>query len=164
VARLVLLSGHIGSGKSTLAGRLRDRFGCEVVGTRAMLEARLPAGPAPTREQLQQFGASLDSRTRWRWLAEELSRPVGQLADDAVLIVDAVRRGEQVDAIREAFGSRVSHVQSIRCDAPIWHSVVFQELLTGCVSHYRDMPHLPRRTGGLIVLCWHPTRRGSSAT
>lgn len=110
MARLVVLSGRISSGKSTLAAQLESQFGIERIRTRALLEARLSAGRPATRTNLQQQGELLDSRTRGRWLAEELGKALASHPDTAVVLIDAVRRSEQVEAIRAAFGSRVTHV------------------------------------------------------
>jgi adenylosuccinate synthase len=110
LARLVVLSGRISSGKSTLAAQLAIQFGLERIRTRELLEARLSAGRPATRANLQRQGEILDVRTGGRWLAEELGKALASHPDIAVVLIDSVRRSEQVEAIRAAFGSRVTHV------------------------------------------------------
>jgi adenylosuccinate synthase len=110
LARLVILSGRISSGKSTLAAQLESQFGLEQIRSRELLEARLSAGRTATRANLQKQGELLDTRSHGRWLAEELGMALVSHPDTAVVLVDNVRRSEQVEAIRAAFGSRVTHV------------------------------------------------------
>jgi adenylosuccinate synthase len=108
VKRLVLLSGRIGSGKSELGSGLADQYGARRLKTRALLEATL--GPKPSsREALQAEGERLDRRTKGAWLAGAIARDIAR-EDVDLLVVDAVRRLEQVEAIRAAFGPRVTHV------------------------------------------------------
>jgi adenylosuccinate synthase len=109
VKRLVLLSGHIGSGKSELATGLVEQYGARHVKTRRLLEATLGGGKASSRESLQAEGERLDRRTSGAWLAEAIARDLAR-EDSDLVVVDAVRRLEQVDAIRAAFGARVTHI------------------------------------------------------
>jgi adenylosuccinate synthase len=114
VTRLVVVvSGRIGSGKSTLALALEERFGIERLRTRELLIQRLAASTAPSRLALQKQGERLDQRTRGRWLADELGRLLVERGPDASVLVDSVRRADQIDAIRAAFGTAVVHVHLV---------------------------------------------------
>ena len=62
------------------------------------------------RAALQHAGEALDRRTKGRWIADALARALLDLPSDALVLVDAVRIERQVKAVREAFGSRVTHV------------------------------------------------------
>lgn len=111
MARLVVvISGRIGSGKSTLAAALEGRFAIERLRTRELLVQHLEAGETATRSRLQKQGASLDHRTRGRWLADELGRLLLERGPQASVAVDSVRRADQIAAIRTAFGTAVVHV------------------------------------------------------
>jgi adenylosuccinate synthase len=111
VARLVVVvSGRIGSGKSTLATSLEQQFGIVRIRTRELLIQRLAAGTTPSRLALQKQGERLDRRTGGRWLADELGRLLVVVGPDAAVLVDSVRREDQIDAIRAAFGTVVLHV------------------------------------------------------
>lgn len=110
---VVVLSGSVASGKSTLARGLRDRYGARHLRTQDLLRARGAAeglGGLTDRRALQHYGEELDERTGGRWVADDLGPIVSALPDRSVVVVDAIRRGEQLDALHEAFGRRVSHV------------------------------------------------------
>lgn len=108
--RLVVLSGRISSGKSALAVGLEQRFGARHLRTRTLLERSLAPGAAVSRANLQREGQKLDQRTGGRWLADALGRELAADSDPEIVVVDSVRRREQLDAIRAAFGTRVTHV------------------------------------------------------
>jgi adenylosuccinate synthase len=108
--RIVALSGPVSVGKTTLAERLVERFSAHRLSTRRLLEERLDASRPPTRQQLQRLGDQLDRETQFRWLSEAVARHAAQLPADAVVVVDSVRRLDQIDRFREGFGRRVTHV------------------------------------------------------
>src|SRR4029079_4119353 len=106
--RIILLSGPVCSGKTTLGDALVERYDFVRLKTRDLIRRRL--GTAIERGALQKAGESLDRQTKGRWVSEALVRVSLELKDDAVVPVDAVRIRSQISAIRDAFGSRVTHV------------------------------------------------------
>lgn len=107
---IIVLSGEIAAGKSTLAKMLGARWGVEPAHTRTIITRHyrraykdsLEENP-PTREALQAHGELLDRETNGKWLSESIS-----LTWPAT-IIDAARRQEHVDALRERY-DRVLHV------------------------------------------------------
>lgn len=114
MARVVVaLSGPVAAGKSTLASRLASRYGAHVLGTHALLEQmaqRATGRQLAERRALQEFGERMDRETGGAWVASTVEPLVSGLPDRSVVIVDAVRLREQVDALRAVFGRRVLHV------------------------------------------------------
>ncbi|MFL5612429.1 MAG: adenylosuccinate synthetase [Gemmatimonadaceae bacterium] len=108
VKRIILLSGPVSSGKTTLGDALVDRYRFVRLKTRDLIQRSL--GTDIERSALQAAGESLDRKTKGRWVAEELARVALELPDHAEVLVDAVRILSQVEAIRDAFGPRVTHV------------------------------------------------------
>lgn len=111
MARVVVFSGPIAAGKSTIAFLLQESHGVRVCRTSDLLRTSLGASAA--RPDLQRAGAELDNRTAGRWVADVLAQFVleeGIGETDDVVILDSARRQEQIDALREAFGSRLIHV------------------------------------------------------
>lgn len=106
--RIILLSGPVSSGKTTLADSLVERYQFARFKTRDLIHRSL--GTEIERGALQAAGESLDRKTDGRWVAEELVRISLELPEDAVILVDAVRILPQIEAIRNAFGPRVTHV------------------------------------------------------
>jgi adenylosuccinate synthase len=104
---IVALSGAICSGKSDLAERLVDRYGALRWRTHHVLLERLGEGAG--RAELQALGDQLDRETSGMWVADALARRLTS-ADERIVIVDAVRRREQVEGLRSAFGRRVVHI------------------------------------------------------
>jgi adenylosuccinate synthase len=109
IGRVILLSGRVSSGKSTLAHALAERYGCDRVRTQQLILQALP-DTANDRRALQQAGDRLDRRTKGEWVALALSKLAQRLSPGATVVVDAVRIRQQIDVIRQAFGSRVVHV------------------------------------------------------
>ncbi len=107
--RFVLLSGPIASGKTTLGSRLQGDHGVRVLKTRELILALRPDIPKE-RAALQAAGEELDKKEKGTWVAQALGQIVADAPEDAVVLVDSVRIAAQVEAVRKAFGSRVSHV------------------------------------------------------
>jgi adenylosuccinate synthase len=101
----VLLSGPIGSGKSTLSRGLRERYNAVVVSTRQLLEDH--AGAKQGRTALQRLGDKLDRTTDGRWLVDDVAR---RTADVNLMIIDSVRKPEQVVAFRAVYPTGLLHV------------------------------------------------------
>ncbi|MGB8910370.1 MAG: adenylosuccinate synthetase [Candidatus Cybelea sp.] len=108
--RIVVLSGAIGARKSTLARGLHQRYGATVARTRDLITARVP-DVENDRERLQAEGERLDAESAGRWLAEDLSR--NSYPSHTLLVIDAVRTLEQIEAIRDTFGRIVTHIHLV---------------------------------------------------
>jgi adenylosuccinate synthase len=106
--RVIVLSGPIKAGKSTLSATLHTRYGAHVFKTQHVI--RQLRGAALERSALQAAGEALDQETGGRWVADELTRMLQTLPEDAIVVVDSARIRDQIVRIREAFGSRVAHV------------------------------------------------------
>jgi adenylosuccinate synthase len=73
-------------------------------------------GTEMARRPLQEAGERLDQTRGGRWVVDALLEVTASLADDAMVVVDAVRTLEQTEEIRAAFGRMVIHVH---LEAPI---------------------------------------------
>lgn len=115
--RIVVLSGPVGAGKSTLARGLAERYGTRYIRTQDLMrdhaEAVGESLPAE-RKALQEFGERLDTETDGKWVADRVAEIVTN-DDHTLFIVDAARLKTQVDHLRKAFPTRVTH---IHIDAP----------------------------------------------
>ena len=110
MTRIILLSGPVASGKTALAWGLAKQFNIRRIQTRDLLERLVARRGRPRRANLQQAGDRLDRQTRGTWVLEELDR---QLRDDTRqtdVIVDSVRMLDQIDVLRRAYGSAVTHI------------------------------------------------------
>jgi adenylosuccinate synthase len=110
VDRIVLLSGAISSGKSTLARGLEEQYGMRVFRTKEVLTRSLSQHLEKGRLALQDEGDRLDNETRGRWVVSEFYDWLNSNEEVTVAVIDSVRRLDQIAAIREAFGSRVTHI------------------------------------------------------
>ena len=108
--RIVLISGAVASGKSTVSLGLEQRFGARILKTKLIIQARFPEAQSERRE-LQRLGDELDKRTNFAWVREEVERDIRDRGYEAsIVVIDAVRKTEQVEIIRQAYGPRVFHV------------------------------------------------------
>ena len=108
--RILLISGAVATGKSSLTQHLHSRFGVQVLKTKDIILAKFPHA-ASERRELQHLGDELDRKTSHRWVRDELNRYIhDRMDEDSIVAVDAVRKAQQVDAIRKAFGPRVFHI------------------------------------------------------
>jgi adenylosuccinate synthase len=110
IEKVVLLSGPISSGKSTLAQGLADQFGMDIFRTREVLQARVAKELVGNRKILQSSGEKLDRATKGTWVREEITKRLYNHPEITTIVVDSVRISNQIDAIRESFGSKVIHV------------------------------------------------------
>jgi adenylosuccinate synthase len=109
---IVLLSGPVCAGKSTLARSLAERYasyGVVHVRTHVILREADPS-TENSREALQALGEKLDKRTKGEWVREALDKIIYNGRKDDVIVVDAVRIPDQIEAVRRAYGRRVVHV------------------------------------------------------
>lgn len=111
--RVVLVSGAVCSGKSALVDQLRIRHGAAVVRTRDLIATAVPKAKG-SREALQRAGDRLDRQTGGEWVSEALQRAIEAAqrssTPSGLYVVDCVRFGGQVDAIRRAHGPEVFHI------------------------------------------------------
>ena len=108
--RIILLSGPVASGKSMLARRLSDRFNMKLLRTSDLLRAMMTESERPGRVALQHKGDELDQLTRGTWVLDALSLMLGTESVGTSVIVDSVKIQEQIDAIRDSYGSQVTHI------------------------------------------------------
>ncbi|TFC86496.1 adenylosuccinate synthetase [Cryobacterium sp. TMT4-31] len=117
--RIVVLSGPVGSGKSTLASDLTDRYGANHIRTQEIIKSLAAQAGVPLpneRKALQDYGDLLDEHTDGAWVADAVDKCIGDSADNVeLIIVDAVRRLAQIEALRDRYPARVTH---IHVDAP----------------------------------------------
>lgn len=107
-AHIVVISGPTGVGKTTLAQELVKRLGALHVSTSSLISSIRPA-LSPGRASLQLAGNSLDEETNFRWIADEVSKLEREFPDRS-LVVDAVRKPEQVVVLREQTTLNLTHV------------------------------------------------------
>jgi adenylosuccinate synthase len=113
--RIILLSGQVCAGKSTLARLLAERFRAIHLRTGECLQLMMPDVPKE-RRALQEAGEKLDRETGGRWILDAVRKSTDEAADDAVVVLDSVRIGAQIEAVKSGYGNRVFHVH---LDAPI---------------------------------------------
>jgi adenylosuccinate synthase len=107
---IVVLSGAVATGKTTLAEQLEERFDARRIGSHELLVARLAEGDRRDRPALQAFGEALDRESDGRWLADDVAVAASRLPEGAIVVVDSARTLGQVEALRQAYGRRVTHV------------------------------------------------------
>ncbi|HEY4106693.1 MAG TPA: AAA family ATPase, partial [Polyangiaceae bacterium] len=108
--RILALSGEVGAGKSTLARRLVARYGARHISTHVLLSQRLGSAAVEERGALQEAGERLDIETGGTWLFDELQSELLGSATDSLMIVDAIRVKSQLDALRQHYGRRITHL------------------------------------------------------
>jgi adenylosuccinate synthase len=140
---VVALSGAVGSGKSTVARAILAHVSGQRLSTRSMIIALKEV--SSVRGALQDAGDALDVETDFGWVADSV---VG--APDEVVVVDAVRRAEQVERLRDRFPGRVQHV----------HLVVDPDLL---VRRHAERQHDVVEPGTYDEVRAHPTEAGIEA-
>ncbi len=112
--RIVVLSGPVGSGKSTLAEQLVRDYGAAHVRTQELIkdEAARRGRTSQKNGELFRFSRDrLDTETGGQWVANGVGRLIadGEL-DSSLVIIDAVRILRQIEHLRDAFPSRVTHI------------------------------------------------------
>lgn len=109
--RLVVISGGIASGKSTLAKHLAKRFGCTVVKTNSIIQDHLSSRSTGNRYSLQRKGNQLDRNTKHSWVANAVAQTVRSVDNDLPVVLEGVRKPQQMDKILSLIGHRyVRHV------------------------------------------------------
>lgn len=96
---LVAISGPVCAGKSTLARALAVSRDSKILTTRGLIACFLDRRPEElSRAQLQEAGDRLDSERGGRWVADEITLLLRE--ENAMVLIDAIRNAEQLDAIR----------------------------------------------------------------
>ena len=110
-ACLLLLSGPLAVGKTTVREMLERDYGFSNVRSSEYLRARAAErGLPPDRLTLQELGDGLDASTDYKWLLDDVARPLFTANPGAKYwLVDAVRKKLQVEHFRAAFGGSVIH-------------------------------------------------------
>jgi adenylosuccinate synthase len=116
--KVVLVSGSVRSGKTTLVERLSQEFDdVHILKTKELIRelALKKLGRELERERraMQLFGDRLDRETKGQWVRDGLRRLMARLGPSetrAIMVVDAVRKPEQIKKIRESYGYSVVHI------------------------------------------------------
>jgi dephospho-CoA kinase len=111
----LLLSGPLAVGKTTLRDLLVERHGFQIVRSSNFLRSKAEQEAGGNgRFDLQELGDRLDRETDFRWLLDEVAKPLLVAAPEQKRwLVDAVRKRRQVEHFRDAFGINVLHVHLV---------------------------------------------------
>ncbi|WP_421783408.1 adenylosuccinate synthetase [Kiloniella litopenaei] len=111
--KIVVLSGEICSGKSKISDGLRSKYNASVIKTRELILAELPK-TLNTRIALQRAGNKLDKNTKGQWIADALAKFLEKhqtsVTPSGLFVIDAIRKQEQIRALRKAYGADVHHI------------------------------------------------------
>lgn len=112
---IVLLSGPVAVGKTTVTASLMTRLGFERVRSGAFLQQTAERlGRPSNRAGLQALGDEYDENTDYRWLVDDVAKPlVSSKPQQKRWLIDAVRKQRQVQHFRDAFGDSVMHIHLI---------------------------------------------------
>ncbi|MCB9840167.1 MAG: adenylosuccinate synthetase [Phycisphaeraceae bacterium] len=134
--RIVLLSGQVCAGKTTLAANLAARFDALHIKTRECIAA-LQRGVPAERGAMQAAGEQLDQQTNGAWVVSALQARLNELQDDGnrIVVLDAVRIPDQINAIRRGYGMGVIH---IHLEAPT--EVLEARYRTRTDSNMKELP------------------------
>jgi len=107
--RIILLSGPVSSGKTHLSKRLEDHFGLLILRTRELLVEKSPKH-SDDRLALQAVGGQFDRETDGKWVLSALMEIINSPSISKLVVVDCVRTNKQIEHIRNAYRSGVTHV------------------------------------------------------
>ena len=109
--KLIVISGGLASGKSHLADRLREVYSCSVVSTSDIIRRQLSPRAKGDRPSLQRAGNKLDRETDHAWIATEVAKVIREGPNDAPVVLEGVRKAQQISQILRGIGHRyVKHV------------------------------------------------------
>lgn len=109
VSRVIILSGPVASGKSSLGSLLADQYGAKIFKTHELIRELKPKVPEE-RRPLQEAGELLDRTTKGQWVGDALTRLTSVSENLDLIVIDSVRIQKQIHAVRESFGTKVTHV------------------------------------------------------
>ena len=113
--KIVLVSGHIESGKSSLAKSLEQRFEFFNLKTGAYLREHIKLSDrAIDLDSLRTLARHLDEGTHGKWILDAILKAIHSNGGHYHIVVDAVRRLDQIRHVRERFGLRVIHVHLVK--------------------------------------------------
>lgn len=115
--KLIVISGGLVSGKSVLAQRLKSEFGCRVVKTSDIILRRQSRRAKGNRRSLQLKGNELDRMTDYGWIADEIAREIRPGNGDLPVVLEGVRKPQQVDRILSRIGHRYVRHLHLSVDA-----------------------------------------------
>lgn len=116
---LVLISGPVAVGKTSVRQALMSFHGFEYVRSSAyLIDFAGKQGFGIGRTELQNLGDELDRRTDYRWVVDEVARPAFAASPGQQRwLVDAVRKGRQIEHFRAAYGRAVVHVHLMAAES-----------------------------------------------
>ena len=106
-----MISGGMASGKTVLAESLHTEFGCRVIKTSEIIRGHQSRRAKRNRPALQRKGNELDRRTDFGWIADHVARAIRPDDGDSPVVLEGVRKPEQIDRILARIGHR--HVRHI---------------------------------------------------
>ena len=111
--RIIVLSGEICSGKSAVSSGLKQKYNATIIKTRELILKERPK-TKNERKPLQFAGNKLDKETNGVWIADALAKILSSQQSErtpgGLFVIDSVRKIEQLDAIRKAYGADVHHI------------------------------------------------------
>ncbi|WP_323794692.1 adenylosuccinate synthetase [Nisaea sp.] len=109
--QIILISGHTCNGKSALAGLLKSRYNFEIFKTSSFIQKiASQKGKSKDRQSLKRLGDDLDSSTDHRWLKDEIDKFADSLSSETPIVVDSIRKAEQLEVFRNQLDYEVTHV------------------------------------------------------
>lgn len=118
---ILLLSGPVAVGKSSIARVLCEDHGFTSIRSGRYLErAAAKAGLPTSRRALQCLGDSLDAKTDYSWIVDEVARPaISTMPEKALWLLDCVRKQRQVEHFRSNFPGCVQHAHLVADEATL---------------------------------------------
>ena len=107
--KIIILSGPTCSGKSSFCDQLELKAAARIIKTRDLIVAANP-NVGDTKIALQRAGNALDKNEGGDWVKRALAKLLSDGANDSLVVIDAVRKKPQIEAIRDAYGPSVYHV------------------------------------------------------
>jgi adenylosuccinate synthase len=108
--QVVVISGHTCTRKSELARRLQSEFCYHAISTSGILREIAKERKKPTdRLALQSLGDDLDRETNHQWLLDQVLKEIANLPSDEPIVVDNVRKWDQLQHFRTYHGFSVVH-------------------------------------------------------